>query len=31
MNLKHLPHCLALSAGLFAGGQTALAGDKTTA
>ncbi|MEK1938801.1 MAG: outer membrane protein OmpK [Pseudomonas sp.] len=27
MNLKHLPHCLALSAGLFTGGQTALAGD----
>ncbi|MGH8437224.1 MAG: outer membrane protein OmpK [Pseudomonas sp.] len=27
MNLKHLPHCLALSAGLFTGGQAAIAGD----
>ena len=26
MKLKHLPHCLALSAGLFSG-QQALAGD----
>ncbi|WP_137817338.1 outer membrane protein OmpK [Pseudomonas sp. 2FG] len=27
MNLKHLPHCLALSAGLFTGSQAAIAGD----